>query len=98
MRSENRIDQRMPLEFVTDSFLPSETSARSCRFKKTLLLESKTIWQRMGQDKRSEPDMLFAYRVQVCGRAVLFNGTGYFLRHVPGHAFLFNLFALGGLS
>jgi hypothetical protein len=24
VRSENRIDQRMPLELVTDSFLPSE--------------------------------------------------------------------------
>jgi hypothetical protein len=40
--SENRIDQRMPPEFVTDSFLPSETSARSNGLKKTLLLESKT--------------------------------------------------------
>jgi hypothetical protein len=57
--SENRIDQRMPLEFVTDSFLPSETSARSNEFKKTLLLKSKTVRQRMGQGKRSEPDMLF---------------------------------------
>ncbi|OQY91035.1 MAG: hypothetical protein B6D38_00110 [Anaerolineae bacterium UTCFX1] len=27
-RSENRIDQRMPLEFVTNSFLPSKASAR----------------------------------------------------------------------
>jgi len=26
---KNRIDQRMPLEFVTDSFLPSKTSVRS---------------------------------------------------------------------
>jgi hypothetical protein len=43
----------------------------------------------MGQDKRSESDMLFAYLAEACGRAVLFNGVGYFLRHVPGHAFLF---------
>ncbi len=38
---EHRIDQRMPLEFVTDSFLPSETSARSDEFKKTLSLARK---------------------------------------------------------
>ena len=47
----------MPLEFVTDSFLPSKTSVRSDGFKKTLLLESKTGRQRLGQDRRSEPDM-----------------------------------------
>jgi hypothetical protein len=44
----------MPLEFVTNSFLPSEMSARSDRRptlgRKTLLPESKTDWQQSGQD------------------------------------------------
>ena len=51
----------MPLEFVTDSFLPSEASARSNGFKKTLLLESKTSWQQLRQDRRSEPNMNFVW-------------------------------------
>lgn|GEM_PF-4803434 len=42
--SKNRIDQRMPLKFVTNFFLPSETSARSDEFKKTLsLAENQTV-------------------------------------------------------
>jgi len=36
VRSENRIDQRMPLKFVTNFLLPSKESARSNEFKKTL--------------------------------------------------------------
>jgi len=56
VKRKKSIDQRVPLEFVTDSFLPSETSARSNKFKKTLLLVSKTGRQRLGQDRRSEPD------------------------------------------
>ena len=48
---KNRIDQRMPPEFVTDSFLPSEQAQGATGFKKTLLLESKTGRQRPGQDK-----------------------------------------------
>lgn len=47
---KNRIDQRMPLKFVTNFLLPSKESARSNRLIKTLLPESKTRWQHQGQD------------------------------------------------
>ena len=78
----------MPLEFVTDSFLPSEASARSNGFKKTLLLESKTSWQQLRQDRRSEPNMDFVWcefmegLFYLIARAISYG--------MPGVPFLFN--------
>jgi hypothetical protein len=41
-REKIGFDQRMPLEFVTDSFLPSEKAQGVTGLKKTLLLGLKT--------------------------------------------------------
>jgi hypothetical protein len=61
----------MPLEFVTDSFLPSEEAQGVTGLKKTLLLKLKTDWQQSGQDRRSETGDILACLFY--GRAVLFN-------------------------
>src|SRR5271157_2315485 len=49
-RSKNRIDQRMPLEPVTDSLLPSGKAQGALYCS-----PSKTTWHCMGQDGRGEP-------------------------------------------
>jgi hypothetical protein len=59
--SENRIDQRMPPEFVTDSFLPSETSARSNGLKKLCCSSRKPVSN--GWDKTGAVNQTWIYSV-----------------------------------